>query len=140
MNRPPALDRYRPWFAAAAIYNIGWGAAVVALPTVFLDALGVRPPEVIALWQVVGMMVLVFGPAYWWASRDPWAHRHLVLIGTLGKVMGVVGFVIAAAIGQLPWSFGLIVLFNDVIWLPAFGLYVLDVVRVTGLPRLLLGD
>jgi len=85
------------------------------------------------------MMVLVFAPGYWWASRDPWAHRHLVLIGTVGKLLGFAGFVIAAGLGQLPWTFGLIVLFNDLIWLPAFIAFLVSVARVTGWHRLLAG-
>jgi len=134
------FQRYRPWFLAAAIYNLCWGVIVVALPALFLDLLRIERPSVIALWQVVGMMVLVFAPAYWWASRDPWAHRHLILIGTVGKFLGVLGFLVATSLGQLPWTFGVLVLFNDIVWLPGFALFVAEVGRTTGWTRLLSGD
>ena len=86
------------------------------------------------------MMVLVFAPAYWWASRDPWAHRHLVVIGAMGKILGILGFMIAVGLGQLPASFGVIVLTNDVIWLPAFLSFVVSIARRTGWRALALGD
>jgi small multidrug resistance pump len=136
----PSLERYRAWLLAAGVYNLAWGSAVALAPRLFLAMLGIEPPSVIALWQVVGMMVLVYAPAYWWASRDPWAHRHLVLVGALGKILGTVGFIGAASLGQLPWSFGAIVLFNDVIWLPKLGGLLLEVARYSGWKALLSGS
>jgi hypothetical protein len=133
------LDSYRPWFRAAALYNAAWGALAVLAPGEMLEFVGVPTPTTLALWQVVGMMVLVFAPAYWWASRDPWAHRHLVLIGAIGKVLGVVGFLVAAGTGHLPWSFGLVVLSNDLIWLPVFGAFILAIARVSGCRAFLTG-
>lgn len=140
VSRPVQLDRYRVWFRAAAIYNLAWGAFVVLLPRTLLEWVGVSPPEPIALWQAVGGMVLAFAPAYWWASRDPWSHRHIVLIGMLGKVMGLAGFAYAVAASQLPLSFGIVTLFNEVVWLPAFGLFLADVARISGWRRLLAGS
>ena len=85
------------------------------------------------------MQVLLFGIAYWWASRDPWRHRHLIVIGTAARVCGVAGFLVAAANGQLPWSFGLMVLANDVIWLPAFLAFVRGAAGQRGWRALLTG-
>jgi hypothetical protein len=133
------LDRYRPWFLAAALYNAAWGGLVVLAPAAVLDLVGMPGAATLPFWQVVGMMVLVFAPGYWWASRDPWAHRHLVLIGAIGKVLGVAGFIVAATSGLLPWSFGLIVLFNDLVWLPVFGAFVFTVARITSWRALLTG-
>jgi drug/metabolite transporter (DMT)-like permease len=135
----PTLTRYRPWFLAAALYNVAWGAFVVLSPRAMLEWIGVEPPAVIALWQVVGAMVLAFAPAYWWASRDPWGHRHIILIGLVGKLIGVAGFACAFAAGQLPAAFALITLGNDLAWLPAFGLFAVEVARTTGWRRLLSG-
>jgi hypothetical protein len=133
------LNRYRRWFLAAALYNAAWGGLVVLAPAAVLDMVGMPGLATLPFWQVVGMMVLVFAPGYWWASRDPWAHRHLVLIGAIGKVLGVVGFIVAATGGLLPWSFGLIVLFNDLIWLPVFGAFVFTTARRTSWRMLLTG-
>ena len=127
-----AFARYRPWFYAAAAYNFVWGAVNVLFPNLVFDLIGMQRPAHAALWQVVGMFVLVYAPAYWWAARHPARHRHLILIGLLGKLLGPIGFFWSAATGQLPVSFGWVILTNDLIWWPAFGLYCRDVARLCG--------
>ncbi|MBI3942312.1 MAG: alkyl hydroperoxide reductase [Chloroflexi bacterium] len=101
-------------------------------PNLLFDLIGMPHPSVAALWQVVGMFVLVYAPAYWWAGRHPYRYRHLILIGFLGKLLGPIGFIWSAATGQLPLSFGWVILTNDLIWWPAFGLYLCDVIRRCG--------
>lgn len=128
----PDLTRYRPWLQAAALYNFLWGASVVLMPAAFFDLVGMSVPGVLPLWQVVGMLVLVFAPGYWWASCHPRAHRHIIAIGLLGKVLGPIGFVWAVAAGQLPIEFGWTILTNDLIWWPSFGLFVRDAARLAG--------
>jgi hypothetical protein len=118
-----ALARYRPWFYAAAVYNVVWGALHILFPSLFFNVIGMSPPNYLALWQVVGMFVLVYAPAYWWAARFPARHRHLIVIGLLGKVLGPLGFAWSAATGQLPLAFGWTILTNDLIWWPAFILF-----------------
>jgi hypothetical protein len=127
-----SLDRFRPWFYAAAVYNFVWGTVTVLFPNLFFDLIGEPRPAYPALWQVVGMFVLVYAPAYWWAGRYPERHPHLILIGLLGKVLGPVGFVWAALNGLLPLSFGWTNLTNDLIWWPAFILYLVAVARLRG--------
>ncbi len=131
--------RYAPWFLAAAVYNFAWGSLVGLEPRLMLGLVGVAPTPSDVAWRAVAMQVLLFAIAYWWASRDPWAHRHLIVIGTAAKVFGSVGFIVAAATGQLPWSFGLMVLTNDVIWLPVFLAFVNDAARQRGWRVLMMG-
>ena len=113
------VRRYRPWLLAAAAYNLTWGTLTVLVPRALFTVLGLRPPSYLPLWQVVGMFVLLYGLAYWWAAQDPVRHWHLIAIGLLGKVCGPIGFVWSAATGALPLSFGIVVLTNDVVWCPA---------------------
>ncbi len=130
MQKP--LSRYRPWFYFAALYNLAWGTINILFPTLLFDLLGLPRPSYLPLWQVVGMFVLVYAPAYWWAGRYPERHPHLVVIGLLGKILGPIGFAWAAATGQLPPAFGVTILTNDLLWWPAFGLYLRDSARARG--------
>jgi small multidrug resistance pump len=114
------MDRFRPWFYAAATYNVLWGAWVVLYPHAVFNLIHMKPPEPIAIWQCVGMMVLAYAPGYWLVARDPERYAPLVWVGLLGKTLGPIGFLFAALDGQLPWSFGWILVFNDLIWHPAF--------------------
>jgi hypothetical protein len=141
MSNPPNLSRYRGWFYAAAIYNFVWGVLVLLFPTLLFDLIGAEAPNYLPLWQVVGMFVLVYAPAYYWAARQPGKYPHLILIGLLGKLAGPIGFVYSALTGQLPVAFGLTILTNDLIWWPSFMLYMRDAARARGgWQKLLSGD
>ena len=135
------LTRFRPWFYAAAIYNLVWGLIVVLFPNALFQILHMPLPSYPAFWQVVGMFVLVYAPGYAWAARRPQDHAHLILIGMLGKVLGPIGFVGAVLMGQLPLRFGVINLTNDIVWWPAFAYYLLIAARIHGgWKAFLLGD
>jgi small multidrug resistance pump len=127
-----SLDRYRPWFYAAAVYNLVWGTINILFPTFFFNLIGAPQPNYPALWQVVGMFVLVYAPGYYWAGRDPARFRHLMLIALIGKIFGPIGFVWSAATGQLPLAFGLTIITNDLIWWPIFFLFMRDAARISG--------
>jgi len=127
-----ALARYRPWFYAAALYNLVWGVVNIIFPELFFRLVGMVPPSYPPLWQVVGMFVLVYAPAYWWAARFPARHRHLIVIGLLGKLLGPLGFIWSVWNGSLPLAFGWTLLTNDLIWWPVFGLYLRDAARLSG--------
>jgi len=122
------------------MYNLTWGALNVCAPQAIFAVLGIRPPSYPPIWQVVGMFVLLYGLAYWWAARDPVRHRHLIAIGLLGKLSGPAGFLWAAATGALPLSFGIVILMNDVVWWPALGACLWEVAGgLDGLNQLLAG-
>lgn len=111
---------YRVWFYAAALYNLLWGAAVVAFPVPLARLVGVDASGFVPFVQVIGMMVGVYAYGYYLLARDPIRYYGFIWIGIAGKTLGPVGFVAAAAAGDLPWSFGWTCLFNDVIWWPVF--------------------
>jgi small multidrug resistance pump len=115
-----AFRVYRPWFYAAAIYNAVWGIAVVVFPRTLLQVAGLRGSGASPLVQVVGMMVGVYAYGYYLLARDPKRYSGLIWIGLAGKTLGPAGFLYSAATGALPWSFGWVCLFNDVIWWPVF--------------------
>jgi small multidrug resistance pump len=104
----------------AAIYNILWGAWVIIFPNAFFDLISLERPNYPEIWQCVGMIVGVYGIGYWIAARDPIAHFPIVLVGFLGKILGPIGFLQALITNRFPLSFGIMILFNDLIWWPSF--------------------
>ena len=122
------LRHYRGWFSAAAIYNAIWGGAVVLFPGPLLRMANMND-DAIPLVQVVGMMVGVYAYGYYLLSRDPKRYCGLIWIALAGKTLGPVGFLYSAATGALPWSFGWICVFNDIIWWPVFWRFALKYAR-----------
>ena len=110
----------RAWLFAAALYNAVWGSGMVASPEALLGLFGIPAPAEPLPWRVVGMMVLVYAPGYWWSARHPALARPLVAIAVLGKTLGIAGFVVGATQGAIPWAYGPMILTNDVVWMPAF--------------------
>ena len=116
---------------AAGIYNLVWGAAVVLFPAALFRWAEMELPRYPQIWQCVGMIVGVYGIGYLIAAGNPLRHWPIVLvgflgknlgpIGFLGKVFGPVGFVAAASRGELPWSWGITIVSNDLIWWVPFG-------------------
>jgi len=54
------LVRYRGWFYAAAAYNLTWGTIAILWPASFVNVVHIAPPDNPAIWQALGMMVLVY--------------------------------------------------------------------------------
>ena len=116
------LPRYlRVSLLAAGVYNLVWGLAVILFPMAAFRMFDMELPRYPQIWQCVGMIVGVYGFGYLIASRNPVRHWAIVLVGFLGKIFGPIGFLSAAISGDLPWSWGLIILFNDLIWWVPFG-------------------
>lgn len=126
------FERYRIWFYAAAIYNFVWGAINILFPNLLFDLLKITRPDPVAFWQLAGMFVLVYAPAYYWAARFPERHAHLIVIGLLGKILGPIGFVWSVLTNQLPLAFGWTIVTNDLIWWLPFALYLHEAARARG--------
>jgi hypothetical protein len=139
MDGASGFARYRPWLYAAAAYNLAWGSTTVLFPEAWFEILGVATSDPLVLWQLAGMFVLVFAPAYWWAARAPQRHAHLVAVGLLGKTLGVVGFVTAVPAGRLDPALAPVIVLNDLIWIPAFAAFVRQAAAQRGLRAFLSG-
>jgi hypothetical protein len=114
------LRIYRRWFLAAAVYNVAWGLVVLAFPHPLLRLADIHDPHAAPLVGVIGMLVGVYGYGYYLLARNPLRYAPFIWIGLAGKTFGPVGFVWGALTGALPWRFGWVCLFNDVIWWPVF--------------------
>ncbi len=115
----PKWIKYSLWLAG--IYNVAWGAWVIAAPLLWFRWTRMEDPRYPQIWQCVGMIVGVYGIGYWIAASDPFRHWPIVLVGLLGKIFGPIGFLQAAIAGDLPWLWGLTILTNDLIWWIPFG-------------------
>ncbi|MEM1226274.1 MAG: hypothetical protein AAGJ40_11285 [Planctomycetota bacterium] len=121
----------RPWMKwvllAAGIYNLVWGAWVIARPMDLFDMTGITRPIYPGIWQCVGMIVGVYGIGYAIASTNPLRHWPIVLVGFLGKIFGPIGMlqnvwmVPVGTPGRLPASWLWLNVTNDFIWLLPFG-------------------
>lgn len=111
------------WFAG--LYNLLWGALVIIAPNLFFDLAAMARPTYPMIWQCVGMIVGVYGIGYIAAAYDPARHWPIVLVGFLGKVFGPIGFAWYLIQGAFPLHFGLVIIFNDLIWWVPFGLILL---------------
>lgn len=105
----------------AGIYNAAFGIAVILFPNLFFEMAGMEIPRYPMIWQCVGMIVGVYGLGYWIAANDPMTHWPIVLVGFLGKIFGPLGFAWYLGTGAFPVDWGLIIMFNDIIWWYPFG-------------------
>jgi len=129
MQPDPKLRTFQRWFMAAAIYNVVWGAAAIVFPIRILQMVGITDFRYPSFFQCIGMMVLVYAPGYYLLARNPVRYAPFAWIGLIGKTLGPIGFLWAALRGELPWSFGFNLLFNDLMWWPAFWGFVLRYAR-----------
>jgi len=116
---------FRRWFYAAAIYNVVWGGAVALFPGTLLEVADMNA-DAVPLVRVVGMMVGVFAYGYYLLAREPNRYYGFIWIALAGKTFGPLGFVYSAATGALPWNFGWICVFNDLVWWPVFWRFALS--------------
>jgi len=133
----PAPSWIKRWLLAAAVYNIAWGSAMIIAPRSTLNAIGVYPPHPDLwpqLWACIGMIVGVYGIGYAIAAFNPVRHWPIVLVGLIGKVLGPIGFVHAASRGELPWSMGVTILTNDILWWVPFSLILWHAAKASQTP------
>lgn len=85
-------------------------------PSQFFALTGMEQLNHPLVWQGMGMVIGVYGLAYWWSSYDPIRHWPIVAVGLLGKVFGPLGFIFHYFRGDAPLAFGYTLITNDLIW------------------------
>lgn len=104
----------------AGIFNLVWGLTIVLFPHFFFDLFELTRPNYPEIWQCLGMVIALFGFGYLVALTDPMTHWLIVLVGFLGKFIGILGFLKSYLSGSLPLKFGWLILLEDVVWLVPF--------------------
>lgn len=87
-------DAQRRMFQSAAVFN--WLACLILLPATGIAAyLGFTPLMGNGPFGHMALMAIaLFGYGYWMVSRDPVAHRGIIVLGIIGK-LGVVSVMFA---------------------------------------------
>ena len=100
----------------AAIYNVTWGLWTILFPAHFFEWVGMEPMQHPMVWQGMGMVIGLYGLAYWWASYDPMRQWPVIAVGLLGNILGPVGFALNYLKGDVPFGFFYTLITNDFIW------------------------
>ena len=72
------MDKFRPWFYAAAAYNLIWGLGVIVFAQQAISTWSLEEFVSVPFLQVLGMMVGVFAYGYWLVARDPSRYASFV--------------------------------------------------------------
>jgi len=104
----------------ATIYNLFWGAVISLYPQIILFDSAPSTFMLIVL-KCVGMLVGVYGIAYYFASVNPQRYWPLILVGFIGKILGPIGAIYYVVLGDMKPGFLWVNVFNDFIWLYPFG-------------------
>lgn len=62
------------------------------------------------------MIVGVYGVGYLIVVWDLMCYWLIVLVGLLGKLLGLIGFVFFVMKGDLLFVFGVVLIINDLVW------------------------
>jgi peroxiredoxin len=111
--------KYALWMAA--LYHVAFGTWAVLFPQAMCQLAGIDALRYPELLQCIGMLMGVYGLAYFAAGFDATRHWPVVLAGLAGKVLGPAGFAWGAWHGRLSWNLGWIFLVNDLLWWGPFG-------------------
>ena len=106
----------------SGIYNIVWGGLVSTFPAEFLAMGGFTElnPITLTLMKGMAMMVAVYGLTYIVSAPNYLKYWPVVLAGFLARVFGPIGFLINVQEGVFTWDIGIMIIFNDLIWLPFY--------------------
>jgi len=123
---PPPMPRrqaYRALFAAAGLYNVGWGLYSALDPQWLFRFTGMAPSPYPEIFACLAMVVGLYGLVYWEIARVPERGFALALVGLVGKVLGPIGMAQATVSGAWPASAWVLCLTNDLVWWVPFALY-----------------
>lgn len=114
----------------AGCYNLLVGLTLVVFYHEAFKTLGLPKPQLMLFVQLVGILVGLFGVGYLIVARNPLKNRNVLMLGFLSKAIGTVfglGYVI---LGKVPFSFFVLLVFSDIVYLPPFALILRRLDRV----------
>jgi peroxiredoxin len=101
----------------AAVYHFFLGAYMAVFPEHLFSLLGIHPPDYIFIWESLGVLVAVYGMAYFLASYNILRHYPVILIGLMSNTFVTIAFIYAYVSNQIHANFFWLVFINDILWL-----------------------
>jgi hypothetical protein len=125
---------WRPFFLAAALYDLILGAAFFLLYGPLFETLGIALPNNTSYIHLTAAFVFTQGLGYWFVYQDPLANRGIVKVGVVYKLMfsGLAAYYLA--IGELLHP--VFALFGgvDLLFMIGFVLFLRDVPSAAAAP------
>lgn len=114
----------RPWMQitllAAGIYNLIWGVVTILNPQRIFENLHLALPNYMIMWQGIALVEILFGLGYLLASKQPFKHWIIVLLGFILKLTIGISFIYLLMANRLPANLFTHILANDLVWLLPF--------------------
>ena len=114
----------RPWMQitllAAGIYNLIWGVVTILNPQRIFENLHLALPNYMIMWQGIALVEILFGLGYLLASKQPFKHWIIVLLGFVLKLTIGISFIYLLLVNRLPANLFTHILANDLVWLLPF--------------------
>jgi small multidrug resistance pump len=117
MDQSSKLKRAKLVMFIAAIYNIFLGLVIFADPKIMLFG-NPSTPFLLIVLKFIGILVAVYGIAYYFASRDPERCWHFILVELSGKLLTTAGFFYYTHTGELHPHFIWVNVWNNPLWIP----------------------
>lgn len=114
-----------PWQTTAlrigAVFNWAVGAPLLVAYRAFYPLLGLPQPQLHLPVQLLGMLVVLFGCAYWMTANRPLENRGLLALGWWGELFAVALGLYYILPGELSPIFPGLVFLGDFLFLFPFG-------------------
>ncbi|MGL5930987.1 MAG: hypothetical protein ACRCY8_18805 [Dermatophilaceae bacterium] len=117
---------HRATFAAAGVYNIGWGLYAVVDPQWLFRSAGMPLSNTPQILATLGMVLGLYGVLYLEVARRPEHGWLIAAVGLTGKLLGPAGLAVLIATGEWPIDTVILVVTNDLIWWVPFAVYLVD--------------
>jgi hypothetical protein len=107
------MSGWQKFFVFAALFNVSAALLVLIAPDLFYRLLlidGSISAEPRLYVDLFAVLVFTFGWAYWTISKNPAAHRDLVMMGIIGKSLVVVVAWYHALAGSGPFNLAVLIL------------------------------
>ncbi|MCO8122048.1 SelL-related redox protein [Stieleria sp. TO1_6] len=110
--------------------NLSWALLSLTIPGTVLNWSGLEnTATTILLWRCIGMIIGVYGIGFLIASRHPYRHWPIVLLGFVGKLLGAIGCLIAIPAITSATQAGWLILANEALWLVPFAVILWGALR-----------